>query len=309
MRSSAAWYPAFVPRRVLTTARVAATLLALSLAACTSKSVTKDATGGTGGAAGGSGGASGGAAGSSGGTAGAAGSTGGFAGASGSGSTAVDLVGCGVPSTDQPQPSLYSTLNSDAEMNPSAIGPSGAISGNASFQTGGKCGKSLALTGLQGTFAVWPAAVLDFTKGTIAFWLRPNWDHTDPGLRELIVTDGLGTPGGGMSVTKQDNASLAVRFNTSLPPAEIGKAIDGGSYTLSQGVWTHIVINWDFNDPNDKINIYVSGKKDDAKTLGMVPAINGSGSKIQLGSSASPATAADADFDEIKIYTSRIAPL
>ncbi len=291
-------------------------VIALLAGCSSSSSKTLPASGGatsSGGQAGsaGSGGGTAGAAGAAGGSAGSGGSAGGSGGTAGSGGgpPALDLADCGFKTSDVEEPTLYSKLDSISDVNTPPKGPKGSEEGVVSYSAPGRCdGAALSVGTSPSAYVQWPVlSVLSFKFGTIAFWLKPNWDHDDKKGHNLFRTSSSGTSAGGMGVRKSLLGQLIVEFSQAGGDTYT-KTIPKDQYTLNQGQWSHIVINWDAG-LTDKISVYIGGTKVGPPGTGQFPTFNPKLSDFQLGSTGtSSATVSDAQFDDLKIYKTAFAP-
>lgn len=168
----------------------------------------------------------------------------------------------------------------------------------------------------------------NFQKGTIEFWIKPNWDgrYSLPSLQRYLLKVLWGT-----------TQSLFVPILSYSPPgSKVGNIMmpqfnDRGTYnrrlvtkepyTIMQwqaNTWRKVVIYWDFTIPDDPINgnqSYLVAQIDGTYTTfmrvgGVVPEAPIDNAQIIVGATDSTGRySADAVIDELKIYDTSLLPV
>ncbi len=287
--------------------------LALLLASCTSKSSAQGGGGSGGQTDAGAGAASGAGGGSAGGSAGG-GSAGGGAGGGSAGSglggqagaASSVLMKCGVSLTTPPLPKFYSKLDDVKTTQEPDIGPKGAKQGAGESYTSGQCDSAVVLPMSGDTELLYPQEnIVSYVKGTLAFWLSPNWNSADGVAHTLIKTSSFGAPDGGFRLSKQADNSL--RFAFANDTKLFTSTIDSADYLLLQGKPVHIAVTWDFTQPTGQsTKFYLDGQLTKEGESGQKPGnvIPIAGHFFIIGDSADKP---DAAFDDLKLYKEVIA--
>ncbi|MBT3380645.1 MAG: hypothetical protein HN742_39775 [Lentisphaerae bacterium] len=84
---------------------------------------------------------------------------------------------------------------------------------------------------------------VDETRGTLEFWLRPDWDPDD-------ITDGNILTWGQMRLYRRSQVGTYLK---------LGAAYLQSGYWLKPGVWNHVAVVWDFEAERDKAWICING--------------------------------------------------
>jgi len=261
------------------------------------------ATGGTGGtgAAGGSGGTTG--------TGGAAGA-GGVAGAGGTGGV-TGWTHCGAP--PQGTPLFYSTLDDLASIQSPAVGDgsgANAVPDNLFFTA--QCGNGIAIQG-AGQYVAIKQTNIALDKGSLDFWIKPNWNHTDNMVHNLFATAAWNL--GGIKIRKADNSN-SNHFQVQLVDANQTvheTAVAPTQYSLSQGVLTRITIFWSFGTQGPNTMIWfdkVPVAKYAQQPIGSkaAPSTNASAMLTIGADGTGDQSPANALIDDFKIYTFGLNP-
>jgi hypothetical protein len=84
---------------------------------------------------------------------------------------------------------------------------------------------------------------VDTIRGTLEFWLRPDWDPDD-------ISDGNILTWGQMRLYRRSQIGTYLKLGTTY--------LQSG-YWLKPGVWNHVAVVWDFEAKRDKAWIYING--------------------------------------------------
>lgn len=264
--------------------------------------------GGGAGAGGASGGASGG-----GGTGGVSGSsgTGGAAGGGGTAGAPPTWPDCGAP--PQGTPLFYTTLNDFASIQTPAVGDgSGAEAVPNNLFYFAKCDKGIGIQGAN-QYAAFKQTNIQLDKGSLDFWIKPNWSHTDNLIHNLFAT--ANWQQGGISVRKADNQNsnrLQIKLvDGSQQSYETN--IESNQYSLTAGTLTRITLFWSFvtSGPNvsvwfDKVPVASYATRPTGNKT--VPT-NDTSAKFTIGADGTnDPNPANALIDDFKIYTYGLNP-
>lgn len=189
----------------------------------------------------------------------------------------------------------------------------------------GKSGKGVLIQG-KGSL-VYPAKDhFNFQKGTIEFWVKPNWDgrYGLNAVKYILKVIWGNTQGLFIPVY----ISAANRIINYLYPTFYGSGVASETrvlsiepYTVMQwkpGEWHKVMLFWDFTIPDDqkgRHQSYLVGKVDGNYTRfqRVAPVIAepiAANAKIMIGYDTVPGrTPADAVIDELKIYATSLLPV
>ena len=221
----------------------------------------------------------------------------------------------------------YSTLQDSASVTSPFVG-----NGTGTTQTGmsyadGRYGQGAVFNSVSDEIAVvvQPGAGLaniEFDRGRIEFWYKPNNAHTDNAQHYLfdIDSDNVDYNSTRIRIKKESNTSCGGCENgltaevTDATGFARGITILYTNYSWRAGDWVHLALEWDSFDATDNIRAYMNG-------IQLVPVAVANGvftmnaetasGVIRIGNKAvSPGSwSADGIIDEFKIYSAPLADI
>lgn len=154
------------------------------------------------------------------------------------------------PITTSSSSSWFSTLDSNAAITSPLVGGSGRLSG-ATLGTG-KTGLGVACNGNGQHLAVTTANHFTKAKGTVEFWFKPNWNHTN-NVQHTLFQDSTGA----FNFLKQSNneLKLVVTQGNSYPEVKISPS----NYSLVANTWYKVRIHWNDQAPLEtQLRIFIN---------------------------------------------------
>jgi len=138
-------------------------------------------------------------------------------------------------------------------------------------------------------------------KGTIAFWIKPEWLYNEGGgagndpVRTLLnVVDSAA--GSVLEITRNASSQIVATFYA--PDGSTTITTTAAATLVTQNTWAHIVLTYDLTQSN-MVKLYINGALVNTSTSS--PMTIKIVDKIYLGSSDTPDQHADAIFDEVLI--------
>lgn len=154
------------------------------------------------------------------------------------------------------------------------------------------------------------APLIDYEKGTIMLWYRPEYDPTDVEEHTLLRTFAVGSRGG-IRLSRWPTGTRRVRFQWYRVGPDGGASPSGGvtsTFDLPKDVWSHLTVTWSVGALP---RIYVGGVLDpgeSAQTVTGTPTIPSDG--INFGIGASPVGDgglwAFGSIDDLRIYAATL---
>jgi hypothetical protein len=192
--------------------------------------------------------------------------------------------------------SWYSTFDSSTAITSPLVGSSGRLSG--ATLTTGKVGNGIAITSSGQYVAIPSSGSFNKAKGTLEFWIKPNWSHND-GVPHGIFSDNVGA----IHLIKETNNNLRfyVSQGTTYPDVKVSAA----NYSFTAGTWYKIKLQWDDQaSKSEQLKIFINGTEP-AHTDGtddLDSTKYNFGSEMILGSAG--ANNANAVIDEVRVSNS-----
>ncbi|MBU4397682.1 LamG domain-containing protein, partial [Patescibacteria group bacterium] len=124
-----------------------------------------------------------------------------------------------------------------------------------------KYGNGLKVTSSGDYFEITDTANFNSINGSIKFWFKPNWNHTDD-TSHLLFEINNWTDNDKLSLTKEDSVgSYNLQLNGNQGADDyFNLAVTSGNYQLSNGHWTHFRITWDANaSTGETIRLFING--------------------------------------------------
>lgn len=147
--------------------------------------------------------------------------------------------------------SMYSTFDSQNSLQSPLLGGAWTLSG-ASLSSG-KVGSGLSCTASGHRAVVATNNHLNKSKGTVEFWFRPNWNHTD-NVNHGIFSDDTGA----INFTK--SAANELRFYMSQGNTFPEVKITSANYSFSSGSWYKIKLQWDDQaEKTHQLRVFING--------------------------------------------------
>jgi hypothetical protein len=193
----------------------------------------------------------------------------------------------------------YSTLDDAAAIETPAIGAAGSKAEAVAF-TSGPCGNALDVSANTINIRVEEAGHIDYARGAIWFWFRPNTASNVH--RNLLGTVGYSNAGGlrvamagsaltvSMKGAPPGQSELVAQFE--LP----GSATDG---------WAHYAVTWDTAAAGTSAHLYVNGCDAEAivsPVVQLTPRMLSDDRVIVGAQGISDPNFADGAFDELQIH-------
>jgi len=188
---------------------------------------------------------------------------------------------------------IYYAWGAQLEVGTYRIYPSSYIETNAAAVTRSDESCYYAITnGLQ----------ISQLKGTISFWVYVPYDYNESGGTQPVRTYIQVTNAASdavMEIHRSNNGHLRAYFYDAGGSA--GNACSGSASGMTQNAWNHIVATWDMTLTDVAMSLYLNGSLLSAPSLaGITLRIP---TRIYIGSDATPATHADAIFDDLIVTT------
>ena len=141
------------------------------------------------------------------------------------------------------------------------------------------------------------------TKGTIAFWIKPEWLFNEGGgggndpVRTLlnVVNSAAGSV---LEITRNASSQIVATFTA--PDGTTTVTATAAATLVTQDTWAHICLTYDLTQSN-MVKLYINGALVNTSTSS--PMAIKIADKVYLGSSDTPDQHADAVFDEILFLT------
>lgn len=151
---------------------------------------------------------------------------------------------------------------------------------------------------------------IELDKGSVEFWYRPNYSHTN-GIRYPLLSTGAWLSPGSLHLVKEDAAGandFVVYFFDTAGTQNSQNRISSLNYSFTQGTWTHIRATWDFTVSGgaQNIHVYLDGKEATLEpgfsvgSFAMAP--ESSTEYLYIGSRDGGALHGNGVFDELKVY-------
>ena len=147
--------------------------------------------------------------------------------------------------------SSYTTFDSTTALQVPLVGGAWSVSG--ATLAPGKAGNGLSCTASGHRAGITTANHFNKTKGTVEFWFKPNWSHTDN------VSHGIfGDSTGAINFVK--NSANELRFYTSQGTTFPEVKITSSNYSFTSGTWYKIKLQWDDQAArSEQLRIFVNG--------------------------------------------------
>lgn len=149
---------------------------------------------------------------------------------------------------------------------------------------------------------------VEMDQGTIDFWYKPTYSHTDGARHSIIGIGSFGVPGG--VFIEKNNLSNSNYFSVYIfDSAGIRKetGINTSNYSLSPNTWVNIRVTWDTRTTGQMVKVYFNGVSVASYSVVSNGSITMSPEStmqyIYLGNrSDTAAIPANGIIDEVKIY-------
>ncbi|MCG2701994.1 hypothetical protein L6273_02500, partial [Candidatus Parcubacteria bacterium] len=156
----------------------------------------------------------------------------------------------------------YSTLDDIESISNPNIGNTYSIKTlSATDIVTAKYGNGLKVTSSNDYFEIRDTASFNGTNGSMEFWFKPNWDHTDDTGHRLFEISNY-TDNDSLSLTKVDSSGsyrLIINGNQGADNY-FNLIVESGNYQLSSGLWAHFRITWDANAPaGETLRLFING--------------------------------------------------
>ena len=199
-------------------------------------------------------------------------------------------------------PIWYSTLQETTAISPPDIGSVGIIMGTPTYVPA-RYGQGARFDGVSDVIR-FDATGMDVTRGTVEFWVQPEFDHTDGVRHTFWFNSGSGGDFFLLEKDAANNLELGV-FNGTSTFVRILSA----DYSWRDGDWVHIRAVWrDAASPGSQLQLYVNGSEPTHTDSGTYSATGMTVGNNYIGNIAAGTSPANAVIDEFVLYEGNHQP-
>jgi hypothetical protein len=157
---------------------------------------------------------------------------------------------------------------------------------------------------------------VELDTGTIDFWFKPAYAHTDGKRHTLVSIGAVGQTTTGLDIEKNNSLNgneFSVRVSNGNGPVR-GTGVASTNYSFTANQWIQIRVTWNFADSSRAIRIYFNGVEAGSYSYNTIPYPYSLGAEnstqyVYLGQRAATGTfPANGVLDELRIYNVALIP-